>query len=484
MSHPQASPVRLASVAAALLLAVPLAPRAHAASLQEEGDPEVLFVRAERVIVRPGVELEDSAVIVRDGRVVVVGEGLAPPEGARVLECAVLCAGFLDPWSSLGIDGSSLTDLRTNAATRAVDGFDPYSDDELRIEALRAGVTAVRIQAGIKAPLSGVGAVVRNHPELDGEDGIVLEDACFGATVAVARDTGMQITFNEATGEFQISGGASLPDVFDRLSELDRLVSMIESGKEYAVEQTEYRYELEEWRKAIAEKEEELEKDAKKARKKREKEMEEAEEKGKEFKEARYKEDRKPRQPKFDPEKEVMARVASGELPLIVEVHGYPELRGLLDKTAELDRLRLVVAGATHAEPFAEELARRRIPVILMPEPERLPADDGLTGHNLGLAARLSEAGVHVLFGSGATSPGDTRDLPTLVNLAIAHGLEPERAFEALTVGAARALDVADRLGTVEVGKDADLLLLDGDPLSSATRVLYVINGGEVVVQP
>ena len=53
-----------------------------------------------------------------------------------------------------------------------------------------------------------------------------------------------------------------------------------------------------------------------------------------------------------------------------------------------------------------------------------------------------------------------------------------------LVQGAARALDVSDRLGSIELGKDADLLVLDGDPLSSTTRVQYVISGGEVVVEP
>ena len=57
-------------------------------------------------------------------------------------------------------------------------------------------------------------------------------------------------------------------------------------------------------------------------------------------------------------------------------------------------------------------------------------------------------------------------------------------AFEALTIGAARALDVAGRVGTIERGKDADLLVLDGEPLGLATRVQYVVSGGHVVIAP
>jgi imidazolonepropionase-like amidohydrolase len=75
-----------------------------------------------------------------------------------------------------------------------------------------------------------------------------------------------------------------------------------------------------------------------------------------------------------------------------------------------------------------------------------------------------------------------SRDLPLLASLAVGHGLEPERALEALTLGAARALDAGDRIGSLEQGKDADLLVLDGEPLATTTRVQYVISGGELVV--
>jgi imidazolonepropionase-like amidohydrolase len=89
-----------------------------------------------------------------------------------------------------------------------------------------------------------------------------------------------------------------------------------------------------------------------------------------------------------------------------------------------------------------------------------------------------------VLLGSGGLDPNATRDLPLLAELAIGNGLAHDKALEALTTGAARALDVSDRLGAVEMGKDADLQVLDGEPLDSTSRVQYVIAGGRVVVTP
>jgi len=418
------------------------------------------------VVVGPGQELENAAVLVERGVIVAVGIGLEPPPDARVLEGAVVCAGFVNPWSELGVDPESVTDLGTGPATRASDGVDPWTDVELRREALRGGVTAVRVQASAAAPWTGIGTVVRNLPDairVRLADGIVQQEACMGATVGVTRQN-------------------SVPDVFDRIEEVDRLVSTLEKAKAYREQQIEYRYELEEWQKAIAEKEKELEKDFKKAKKDREKEMKEAEEKDKEFKESRYKEDKKPRQPKYDADSEALARVVDGTLPLVVEAHRAAEIRYLLEKLHPYDRLRLVLAGATEAVACADTLAERGVPVIVWPTPMGLERSDEYVEHDLSLAAALAEHGVEVLIGTGGSR--DTRDLRLLAALAVGHGLDPEAAFSAITKRPAEVFDLRGKLGTLERGNDADVLVLDGDPLQTATQVRYVVARGEVVMEP
>lgn len=473
----QLSAQGLASSVLAGIVSVASVGSAAQAVPEERAGTEDLFLRAKRVVVRPGEVLEDAAVLVRDGKIVGVGTDLAQPEGARVLEAEVVCAGFVDPWGALGLDPGVLVDGGTSASSRAADAIDLYSNDHLRLETLRAGVTSVRVQSGVNARVGGVGAVLRLDPEASRDEAIVLEDANVAMTIGV-QSTG---------GAVQVVGLASATqpmDPFDRVAELDRLVQSLESAEKYLLDKVEYGYELEEWQKKIAEAEEQLEKDFKKAKKDREKEIEEAKEKGKEHKDKRYKEDRKPKAPKYDPDEEVMARVVNGELPLVVQAHRAAEIRGLLDGTRRFERLRLILAGGADAAPFAEALAERRIPVLVWPAPLGEGAPDGLERQDLALAARLSEAGVPVLLGSGGASSGASRDLPLLASLAIGHGLDREKAFEALTVGAARAFDINDRVGSVERGKDADLLLLDGEPLEATTRVMYVVTGGRVVITP
>lgn len=426
-------------------------------------DPAVL-IRAEKLIVRPGHVLTDVSVLVRGGVIVAVGPDLTAPEGATEIQGAVVCAGFIDAWSSMGIsaDGRSLRS-RSDAATRTVNAVDLYGSEHARDAALRAGVLAVRTQIAEGASISGVGVVLSMGPGTSLEELVVLEDAAVAAAVGVSQ-----------------SGRAT--DVFDRIAAVDKLVGLIRGGLDYRQDQIEYRHDLAEWQEAIEKKVKKLEKDFKKAKKAREKDVKEAEEKGKEFKEKSYKEDKQPKVPKYDADKAVMARVANGELPLVVTAHRAAELREFLHATRSFDRLRLVIAGGTEALTVADELAQRHIPVIVWPAPLGMRRADELQAHDLSLAGRLDEKGVTVLLGSGG---GDqARDLPLLASLAIGHGLDPEAAFSALTWDVARAFDVADQMGSVQRGRRADLLVLDGEPLLSTTRVQYVLVGGRIVVSP
>jgi imidazolonepropionase-like amidohydrolase len=425
------------------------------AIVKEEAPAPTYLIRASEVIIRPGESIMDGEVLVKNGMILAVGKDLDEPEGAIVVEGETACAGFIDPWSSLGVDAASVAELKTEASTKTATAIDLFNQDHQRVAARDAGVLLVRSQVGKDAWLGGLGSVLETSPE----GAVVLDDACLSFTCGITR-------------------GGRRADVFDRIGEADRIGSTIASGLKYREGFVEYGYELEVWQKEIDEAAAKLEKDFKKAKKDREKEIEKAEEKEKEFKEERYKEDKRPKAPKLDADKELLARAAHGEIPVLVEVHGTRELRALLASTKDLSRLRLIVSGGTHALPFAEELAARRIPVIVQPRPTGAPTSAEEKGHDLGLAGALAEAGVQVLIGTGGAVSG-VRDLPILAQLAISHGLSEEAAFEALTIGAARAFDLGDRYGTVEPGKHAELLVLNGSPLGG--RTTFIFTGGALV---
>jgi imidazolonepropionase-like amidohydrolase len=443
----------------------------------EREAPVTIFIQAEHVIIRPGKVIDNAAVLVRNGRIAAVGAGLSKPDGATELSGKYVCAGFIDPWSALGVANEALLDQATTPSTRTVDGMDLYNFDHQRRDALRSGVTSARVQAGATGRIGGLGALVRLTPSTTAEEIVLSADTNVWMTIGLSQ--GSQPLFDQ---QGSLVGFGSRPtDPFERIEGVDRLISTLQAGKSYLIQKNEYKHELEAWQKTITEKEAELEKDAKKARKDREKAEKDATEKNKKFEEKKYKEDKKPTAPRIDDDNEVMARVANGELPLIVHANRVAEIRALLQGSQAFGRLRLVIAGGAEATYFSKQLAERRIPVLVWPAPLGKGRPDEFEANDLSLAARLEADGVQVLLGSGGVDPDATRDLPLLAGLAIGAGLERDVAFEALTLGAARMLDAEDRIGTVEAGKDADLLVLDGEPLVSTTRVLNVVAGGRVV---
>lgn len=413
-----------------------------------------LVLSAERVILRPGKVLAPGQVLIRDGRIVAVGETVEAPEGAESIQGKVVCAGFIDPWSSLGLASASRDDRSAAVEMRSIDGFDHDNSAGPLREAVGAGVLNARIQAGRVTLVGGIGAVV----SLVDEGAVQLPDAGIGANLKLGRD------------------------LVDNIEAVDKLIGEIEDGLGYDQEQTAYRTELAAWEKEIAELDEKLAKDFKKAKKSRDKAVADAKEKGKDYKEKSHKEDKRPRAPKYSGEKEVFARVATGEIPLVVEVDRASVLRELLKGIAAYPRVRLVIAGGREAMVVAEELAERRIPVIVYPKPEGATSASVQRGVGLALAAELAEAKVPVLIGSGGTWA--SRDLPLLAALAVGHGLDADKALSAITLGVARAFDLGDSLGSVQRGRTADLLVLNGDPLSSTTRVMYALSAGRVVVAP
>jgi imidazolonepropionase-like amidohydrolase len=435
-----------------------------------EDGPPTLFIHVQRLIKSAGDEVQSASILVRGGKIVAVGTDLQKPEGAREISGAVACPAFIDPWSTLGIGADSLQDPATTAATRAVDGVDAWSNRHLRTDALRSGVTVVRVQAGARSRVGGVGALLRVAPDLPQSESVVLADCSLsmsaGTTPSQAIDT------NEP------------PDPFERAADLDRVISAVESGKSYLASRIEHRYELEEWEKKIADKDAELTKDAKKAKKDREKEQKDATDKGKPFAEKKYKEDKRPQPPRYDEDNEVLARVADGALPLCVQADRAFVIRGLLGGTSGYDRLRWILAGGGESLAYAHTLAERGIPVLVAPIPRGRAVREDRDEAGLSLAGDLARAGVTVLLGSGGVGPGSSRDLPLLAELAIGNGLDRDKAFEAVTLGAARAFDAGDRLGSLEAGKDAEILVLEGEPLSSDARVRFVISSGRVVLEP
>jgi imidazolonepropionase-like amidohydrolase len=189
-------------------------------------------------------------------------------------------------------------------------------------------------------------------------------------------------------------------------------------------------------------------------------------------------EDKKPAR---DLRLEALARVLKREVPLLVTVHRAQDIMSALRVAKEFN-VRLVLDGAAEAFLVLDQIKEAGVPVIVHPTMAR----SGGETENLSMetAAKLKKAGIPFAFQSGFESyVPKTRVLLYEAAVAAANGLTFDEALAAATLDAARLLGISDRVGSLEPGKDGDVVLYDGDPFEYTSHVVGVVIQGEVVSQ-
>lgn len=167
--------------------------------------------------------------------------------------------------------------------------------------------------------------------------------------------------------------------------------------------------------------------------------------------------------------------VVRGRMPLIVVVHRASDISGVLQLAKE-QRLKIVLMGAEEGWTVAGEIAKARVPVILRPT-TNLPSNFENRGATMENAGRLHAAGVTIAF---ASDDGHrVRESRYAAGNAVSHGLPYRAALEALTRNPARIF--GDRqTGSLERGKDADVVIWNGDPLQPLTQPEAVFIKGRI----
>ncbi len=168
-----------------------------------------------------------------------------------------------------------------------------------------------------------------------------------------------------------------------------------------------------------------------------------------------------------------------GELPAIVEASTPGELLHfwqLMDSFAEF-KPRIVIAAPVDAYKAASELGARKAQVILRP----LLALAPFTRERINTALELDAAGVRVALAPFSDSPEALQGVFFRAAELVKFGFPREKALSALTLAPAEMLGIDKRVGSIESGKDADLLLFSGDPLSCQSRLQEVYLNGKLV---
>jgi len=184
-----------------------------------------------------------------------------------------------------------------------------------------------------------------------------------------------------------------------------------------------------------------------------------------------------------DPNLAILSAALNDEIPIHVNARRAIVIRAAL-KVADEYGLKLIFQECTEGYKVAEQLAEKKIPVVLGPF-YYYPGSMGqyregrkVNWNNAGI---LAEAGVKVALGSGGQS--GAIDILTSASFAVRHGMNRDEALKAITITPAEILGVAERVGSLEKGKDADIVVLSGDPLDVTTRVEKVILNGKTVYQ-
>lgn len=179
---------------------------------------------------------------------------------------------------------------------------------------------------------------------------------------------------------------------------------------------------------------------------------------------------------------EAMLPVLDGRTPLFIHAVELKQIREVLDFTRERN-LKFTLVGGQDAWRAADELKARGVAVILH-APSELPLrrHEGfdVTYAN---AAKLAAAGVPFAIASDGSTFSATleRNLPFAAGQAVAYGLDWDQALRAITLAPAQILGMADRLGSLEAGKDASFLVANGDPLEVSTSIVAAYLNGEPV---
>jgi imidazolonepropionase-like amidohydrolase len=186
---------------------------------------------------------------------------------------------------------------------------------------------------------------------------------------------------------------------------------------------------------------------------------------------------------KEEPAMDVLSAALKGEIPIRVTVRRALDIRTAF-RIADEYGLRLILDECTEGYKVAEKIAEKRTPVVLGPfyyyprTSSQYSEGRKVNWNNAGI---LANAGVKVALASSMQT--GSMDLLTAATFAVRHGLPRDEALKAITLTPAEILRVADRVGSLEKGKDADFLILSGHPLIATSRIERVILNGKTVYQ-
>ena len=402
-----------ARVASREILLQALAALAFLVPAAARAQEKVTVIRNATVVPVVGARIPNGTVVIRGSKIEAVGRDLAVPPGARVVDAAGLFVypGMIDSGTDLGL--TEIESVPGGNDTRELGDFNPHDISLSAVNPHSELIPVARVNGITSVITAAAGGLISGYAALMDLDGWTP------AQMAVAPQVGLVVTYPRVSGGRGRRAAPVTGEMVNR--QVEQLMQYFASAKAYAD------------RKAKVEA-------------------------------AGGKIDR------VNLPLEAMIPIVTGRAPVIFDLATASQIRGAL-ALADSFKLRVVLRGAGEAWVLADTLAARKVPVVVGPTTVT-PTDNDPYDALYANAGVLAAAGVMVAFQTASAS--DSRNLPYNAALAVAYGLPADEALRAITINPAKIWGVADQLGSIEVGKIANLMVTTGDPLDVRTQVRHV----------
>ena len=379
--------------------------------------------------------IENGTILVEDGKIRAIGPDVQVPQDAEVYDASgkIVMPGLIDAHCHVGvfpdgigwehIDGNEMTDPIT-PHLRALDAVHP--EDKAVKELLEAGVTTILTGPGSANLIGGQWVCLKTNPTPNIDEMVLLEPA------------GMKMALGENPRRVY---GQQKRSPSTRMGNAAVLRSALVEAQNYRQKWDHYEAELAEYQ-AKAEEEKD---DAK-----------------------------EPKEPDRDLKMEALVKVLNRELKARVHAHRADDMLTAI-RIAEEFNLDLTLEHATEGHKIADLLAEKKIPVTVGPIIFSRTKYElrNMTPKNPGI---LTKAGVKVAIQTDEASA--VKYLTINAALAVREGMPEEEALKAITINAAEIIGVEDRVGSLEEGKDADIVVFSGHPFDYRTLPeLVMVNG-------
>ena len=425
-----------------LKLALTVVMLAATAAAQQPGNPTnqqgvtpprgTYVIRNARIVTVSGADIENGSIVIRDGKIEAVGTSVNVPAGAQSIDGHGLSVypGMIDAGTSMGLvevpQGASGT-----VDTSEVGEFNPNSRAIIAVNPHSAHIGVARVEGITNVVSAPTGGLISGQATLINLLGTSPKE------MAVVPNAALVVNYPRLGG----GGGGG----FGGFQQQVNLADALTAGER----------QLEQIRKMLRD--------------------------GEAYGRARdaYAKDSSLPRPDINVVLEALVPYVRGQQPVIFRADREAEIRGAI-KFAEEMKLKPIILGGDDAWKVASLLKEKNVPVILtgifgLPGREDDPYDVLYES-----ASKLQQAGVRFCISSG--DPGaEARNLPMYAGMASAYGLSKADALKAVTLYPAQIMNVADRLGSIEVGKMANLVVTDGDLLEIRTHIHYLFIDGRKV---